>query len=112
MSDLKYQLETLVNELQIKKLDLQNYLLEIEKKIQQIQSQINNIDTKDKDLIKPNDKNDKIDNKPNNSTKSFYKKIMGSRMTNEYEYSGDEYDSDDPDDRLYLMDLPKLFSLD
>ncbi len=109
---IKKELETILLDLENKKKEIKNYLLEIDKKIQQIQSQINNIDTKDKEIIKPNDKKDKFDNKSNNSTKPFYKKKMGWGMTNEYEYSGDEYDSDDPDDRLYLMDLPKLFGLD
>ncbi len=105
-NQLVNELKNLLNELENKKNEIKNYLFEIDNKIIKIHNQLNIMD-KDKD---------KEPKQPINNSNEFLLNIIskktinsGHRMTNEYEYSGDEYDSDDSTDLIYLMDLPKLF---
>ena len=92
---MEYKLQILLIELENKKREIENYLLQIEDKIKIIKNEIHN--------------EPKTTNIDKNTTKKHNKKMHGCGMTDEYAYSGDEYDSDDSMDRLYLMDLPKFF---
>ncbi len=92
-SKIKESLENLLFELNDKKNEIKNYLIEMDHKIKIIQLELEKINKKQNKIIIQNDI------KPNNQH----------RMVHEYSYSGDEYDSDDSCDRIYLMDLPKLF---
>jgi esterase/lipase len=103
-NQLVNELKNLLYELENKKNEIKNYLLEIDNKIIKIHNQLNIIDK------------DKQPKQPINNSNEFLSNIIskktinsGHRMTNEYEYSGDEYDSDDSTDLIYLLDLPKLF---
>ncbi len=103
--EIKSNLIDLFIELEKKKNEIKDYLTTIDYKILQLQSEIAKIDNHN--FAKDNLKEKPKTIQPKKEIKKQYGMTIG--MTNEYEYSGDEYDSDDSCDRIYLMDLPKLF---
>ncbi len=96
--EIKEELESLLKDLENKKKEIQDYLLEIDNKIDMITSKLTKLNLeKDKTVINTNKKS------------LIVKKDVcrWNHVKNQH-----EYDSDDPDDRLYLMDLPKLFGIE
>ena len=77
-------------ELEKKKNEIKDYLTIIDSKIMQIQIEISQIDQKKES-----------------------KTIQLQKQNTKYQYTKNphEYDSDDSCDRIYLMDLPKLFQI-
>ncbi len=87
---MEYKLKKILITLEDKKKEIEDFLFQIDNQIKRIENEIHDNTVKTKNVINQDHKSQ-------------------SRMTNEHEYSGSEYDSDDSMDRLYLMDLPKLF---
>jgi hypothetical protein len=102
---MEYKLKLLLVELENKKKEIEKYLLEIDNKIKIIKSEIYNKE----DIICDQSAKFTKSELVNIDKNVINKERNNQQVTNEYEYSGDEYDSDDSMDRLYLMDLPKLF---
>ncbi len=90
---IKNELTHLLEELEEKKKELKDYLDLIDTKIHLIKNQLYTNIHNSKKTITNTDNKQKLDN--------------WNKVKNEH-----EYDSDDSDDRLWLMDLPKFFSVD
>jgi hypothetical protein len=90
LPEIKSNLIDLSTELENKKNEIKNYLTFIDTKINQIQIEIAKIDQKEES-----------------------KTIQLQKQNTKYQYTKNlhEYDSDDLCDRIYLMDLPKLFPI-